>query len=140
MSALHRPPATPAAAQMNPKLNPLDARFGNLGLILRHHPGFLDPAAAMRAEPRQGHIHNLIDPLRDRPPTGAAIRLSGFAPGLCRMGFGTSARERCRLPLRRSQRFFQGAPQTIVLSGQLLNLAFQAGDLFGVGFLRHVPA
>jgi hypothetical protein len=79
-------------------------------------------------------------PALHRPPTMATIRVSPFAPGHGRMGFGTSARERCRLPLGGSQRFFQQSTQPLDLASQALVLAFQAGDLFRVSFLRHAPA
>lgn len=60
---------------------------------------------------------------------------------------GKPARERRRLAFDRSQRLFRLPTQSLdlllkslVLAPQLPDFAFQPGDLFSVGFLRHVPA
>jgi hypothetical protein len=54
------------------------------------------------------------------------------------MSFRAWARERRGLTLGGSQDLFQQSTQP--LASQALVLAFQAGDLFGVGFLRHASA
>jgi hypothetical protein len=56
------------------------------------------------------------------------------------MSFRAWARERRGLTLGGSQDLFQQSTQPLDLASQALVLAFQAGDLFGVGFLRHASA
>jgi len=94
----------------------------------------------MRALRRQLCFQRLIHRRRNRtmafaPATGALL-----ASWLWGISLRATAGERHGLPFRGSQRLVQRAPQPLDLLLQLLYFVFQAGDLFGVGFLRHVPA
>lgn len=117
---LHRLPTMPATAQMNPKLDALHPRLGNLGLVLRHHARFLDPAAAMRAARRQRHLNAFVDARVNRAAGTASVVGSRLASRRGGMGLGMAARKRRRLPAcsassnsRRSRSFFACSSGTL---------------------------
>jgi hypothetical protein len=140
MPALDRFPASPAASQVDAEANPMDPRLGNLRLILVHHRSFLDRPAAAGTAVRQWRFQGFVHPGRNGAMGFSTVAEAVFPSRFVRACFGRPFRERRGLPLAGSQSFFQRPAQPFVLSLQLLNLTFQAGDLLGLGFRWHVPA
>ncbi len=106
MPALQRPPATPAAAQVNAKLDVLHARLRNLGLILARHSGLFHSATAVRTACRQRRLDHLVDALGNGAAAAASVPGTGLTSRLRRLGLGMASREGRRLALGGAQGFF----------------------------------
>ena len=136
-----RPPSTvPAPPHMDTKPNVLDPRLGDFGLLLVDDIGFVQAASAVGTTRRQLGFQRLIDPVGSRTMGGIPIAAARLSSWLFGVGFASVARERRRLSLAGPQRLIQRPAQSFDFLFQRLDLTFQAGDLFGVGFLRQAPA
>ena len=141
MSALHALSTLPAASDMHPKPKVEELGLRDLRLVLVDDLRLPHvAAAAMRALPRQGRLQGLVDPGRNGTVSLATIAGAGLAPGPLRMAFRCSSGVRRGLSLRRSQSLFQRASQPLILLLQMLDLAFQACDFRGVGFVGQAQA
>ena len=103
----------------------------------QHHGGLAIGQAELLIQLR-GQRHRARPDLRGGSATG--IRGLAAMAALLRILLRGSPGVRRRLPFRGPQRFLQRPAQPLALLRQLFDFVFQAGYLFGAGFLRHVPA
>jgi len=140
MAALHRPPALLATTDVQAEANTLYTRLWDVRLILVEDFVLDDRASAVRAFRRQLPFQRLVHRRWNGTMAFPSLAGSFLTPWLLRILFRGSPGVRRRLPFRGPQRFLQRPAQPLDLLLQLFDFVFQAGYLFGVGFLRHVPA
>src|SRR5258708_4026055 len=127
MPPLHSLSASVTTAYMNPKLSPVDPRWGNLLLILVNYFRFSDRSGTLRTCRRYRHFDHFVDGGRNRSPTPASVLLSWLASWFMGIGFRFLTGKWGGLSLAGSQSLLQQPLQAFYISPQLLDFSFECG-------------